>query len=97
GDLSSFPTRRSSDLGLELEVALTIQLHVILKRLQFEPMRLELRTENVTRAARVRQQVPDLYLGRHIGVRIIGQDLADGIVQRQRSEEHTSELQSPDH
>src|SRR6266481_7465573 len=46
-------------------------------------MRLELRTENVTRAARVRQQVPDLYLGRHIGVRIIGQDLADRIVQRQ--------------
>ncbi len=45
-------------------------------------MRLELRTENVSPAALVRQQVPDLHLGRHIGVRIIGRDLADRIVER---------------
>ena len=35
--------------GLELEVALTVRLHVVLKRLQFQPMGVELRTENVTR------------------------------------------------
>src|SRR5207248_5605349 len=93
GGLHSFPTRRSSDLVvLPAEVADEVDEPV--------PARVERLPEAGERAERRRVTVPDLLLRVDERPRVAELDVEvdrvrDETERHERSEEHTSELQSP--
>src|SRR5207244_12121510 len=92
--LPSFPTRRSSDLGEHVELLLHLALDV--DRAEFaedigEPGAPYLTGDDLGGEAQIVEQVRQLARGLRVEPLLLHDEPLN------RSEEHTSELQSPDH
>src|SRR5262249_46715295 len=66
---------------LELQVSLAEEAHVVLQRLQLEPVGIEFRPEKIAGSSGVRQQMMNGHLRGHILIRIIRQELSNRIGQ----------------